>query len=100
MWPIQVACLNLPREMRYKVGSIFLLGIIPGPKEPENIDPYLDIFVDEVVSLDGMKLYNAYKEEEFYLKVKVVLNVLDYPSQSKVFHCQGECVVCIIATYT
>ncbi len=90
MWPIQIGCLNLPRRTRYKAGSLFLAGIIPGRKEPKNIDPYLDILVDELITINGSKLYDAYRNEDFSLKVKVVLNVFDYPGQNKVFHCQGK----------
>ena len=41
---------------------MILLGIIPGPKEPENFDPYLNIFTDEIEKLNGLKLYDEYKK--------------------------------------
>ncbi len=43
--------------MRYKSGSILSLGIILGPKEPANVDPYLSIFVDEIQMLNRLRVY-------------------------------------------
>ena len=31
---ISLVCLNLPIELRYLPENMFLLGVIPGPKEP------------------------------------------------------------------
>ena len=51
MWPIFLIPLNLPHHMRMKVGSMLLMGIIPGPKEPNDLDPYIDIVVDDIMDL-------------------------------------------------
>ena len=44
-YSVGVVCLvilNLPREERYKLENIIVVGIIPGPKEPKNIiNPFL-----------------------------------------------------------
>jgi hypothetical protein len=69
---------------------MFLIGIIPGKKEPHNMDPYLSILVDE---LNGSTFYDSYRGEHFSLKIDVLLHVLDYPGQNKVFHCQGKVLV-------
>lgn len=66
MWPIQVRCLNLPIKIRYKAGSLFLIGIMPERKEPQSLDPYLNIFVDDI-RINGSKLYDVYKNEELIL---------------------------------
>ena len=68
---------------------MMLVSIIPGPKGMLNIDPYLDIVVDDVTALNGIELYDAYDGCIFKLKATVLLHVLDYPGQNKVFHCQG-----------
>ena len=75
--------------MRIKPGAMFLTGIIPGPKEPKNMDPYLDIVVDDILDLENVTVYDAYKNESFSLKGNVLLHVLDYPGQNKVFKSQG-----------
>ena len=48
MWPIQIACLNLPHHIRYQPGSMMLIGIIPGPEEPKAVDTYLSVLVEEI----------------------------------------------------
>ena len=47
---IYCAILNLPREERYKQENILLLGVIPGPKEPDShqIGKILKPMVDEL----------------------------------------------------
>ena len=60
---IYVAILNLPRSKRYSSDNVILLGVIPGPKEPElTINSFLEPFVDELLQLwDGvaMKTHNS-----------------------------------------
>lgn len=48
MWPIMLSLLNLPAHLRNIRGSILLAGIIPGKDEPKNLDPYIEILVDEI----------------------------------------------------
>ena len=90
MWPITLEILNLPHQIRRLPGSIMLAGIIPGKSEPQNLDPYLEILVDELCSLNGLELFDGYHEEKFLLNVDILLHVLDYPGQNKVFHCHGK----------
>ena len=92
MWPIVMTILNLPRNIRNLPGSMCLVGIIPGKAEPRNMDPYLDIIVDEIIALNGSQLYDNYRKEFFKLKIDIMLHVLDYPGQAKVFHCQGTVI--------
>lgn len=45
---IYLTILNLPRQERYKLENIILVGIIPGPKEPPlTIDTYLKPLINE-----------------------------------------------------
>jgi hypothetical protein len=90
MSPIVLTILNLPRHTRNLPGSMLLVGIIPGNKEPSNMDPYLDILVDEILSLNGSTFYDGYQKETFKLHIDILLHVLDYPGHGKVFHCQGK----------
>lgn len=90
MWPITVSFLNLPPEYRRLAGFLKLLGIIPGKSEPKHTDPYLEVFVDELLDLNKTLIYDAYQDNMFKLNVSVMLHVLDYPGQCKIFHCHGE----------
>lgn len=69
---------------------MLLAGIIPGPKEPQNTDPYIQLVVEEILNLNGTEMYDAFKDESLELQANISLHILDYPGQNKVFHCQGE----------
>lgn len=92
MWPIFLTILNLPRHVRNLFSNILLVGIIPGKgsKEASNIQPYLEVLVDEILSLSNQVIFDAYHEAPFKLKVEVLLYVLDYPGVCKVFNTLGS----------
>ena len=49
--------MNLPRAVRYKRENVILCGLIPGPKEPSNINPFLRPLVEELLELwDGVEM--------------------------------------------
>ena len=59
---IYLTVMNLPRSLRNKQENVILVGLLPGPSEPSNLDGYLKPLVDELNELwDGkeLKLYNA-----------------------------------------
>ena len=43
--------MNLPQSVRFGRENVILIAIIPGPHEPRDINPYLEILVDELVNL-------------------------------------------------
>lgn len=54
---IYLTVLNLPRVVRYKRENVILVGIIPGPHEPKDINSFLKPLVDELLQLwNGVKL--------------------------------------------
>ena len=61
-------------------GSIMLIALIAGPKEPKNCNPYVDVLVD-VMHLNTLTVCDGYKDETFPLKANIVLNVFYYPGQ-------------------
>ena len=78
-----------------------LNGIVPGPGEPKDFDPYIEIVVDEVLSLNGVKVYDGYRNEQFQLQANIILQVFDYPGQKKVLKCVGKytkIIICICHT--
>ena len=58
---IYLAIQNLPRADRQKIDNIILVGMIPGPKEPEkDINSFLSPFVEELKTLyEGVALKNC-----------------------------------------
>lgn len=92
MWPISLSNLNLPRRLRSVFGNLMLVGIVPAQPdggEPKSLDPYLEIVVDELLSLTDMKLYDAFKKETFLFKATILNYELDYPGCTKIFAAAG-----------
>ena len=57
---IYLSVLNLPRSERYNLENIIVVGCIPGPNEPQNMNAYLKPMVDELLLLwDGI-LFQPY----------------------------------------
>ena len=92
MWPIVMAILNLPRNIRLAFGNLLLVGIVPGngTKEANSLDPYLNILVDELLELANRQVYDSYQQAPFRLKVELLLYILDYPAIGKVFNVMGS----------
>ena len=55
---IYLVVMNLPRTLRFKLENIILVGIIPGPSDPEHdINSFLDPLVNELLDFwTGVKL--------------------------------------------
>lgn len=91
MWPIMLTVLNLPKRIRNLFSNMMLVGIIPGNgnQEPKHLDPFLEVVVDELLSLSGSTFYDGYKKAPFEFKVQLLSYVLDYPGLNKVFLSTG-----------
>ena len=59
---IYLTIMNLPRNIRNKPENVILVGLLPGPSEPSNINRYLEPFVNELNELwqgKELKIYNV-----------------------------------------
>lgn len=65
MCPIFLIPLNLPHHLRKMSGAMMLCGIIPGPGEPKDMDPYVDVVVQNGMDLNKKVLYDGYRDEMF-----------------------------------
>ncbi|XP_052097487.1 uncharacterized protein LOC127732488 [Mytilus californianus] len=92
MWPLMLTWLNLPIPVRYILGPMMLVGIVPGTKteEPKNLDPYLDVLVDELLELSTCTMYDAYKGAPTTVKVALLQYLCDVPAFSKVLHVSSQ----------
>ena len=52
---------NLPHRIRMLSASAMLTGLIAGPNEPKDTNPYVDVLIDD--HLNSLKIYDGYKEE-------------------------------------
>lgn len=77
---IYLSWFNLPRTQRYKLNNISLIGIIPGPKEPElTLNSYIDHLVSDLLT--------------FWNGVELNVNVGSY-TQQRVVKCAIICCSC------
>ena len=78
--------MNLPRSERYKVESIIIVGIIPGPNEPKlNINTYLSPLVDELLKLwnDGIEIAPCGAQSKLF-RASLLCVACDIPASRKV----------------
>jgi hypothetical protein len=85
---IYMVCLSLPPAIRYKAENVFLVSIIPGPKEPnvEQLNRLLKPIVDDFLKLwnPGIRLScTAAKQFGRVVKCAIVPVVCDLPALRK-----------------
>lgn len=86
---ISMACLNLSPKVRYKFENLHIVGIIPGPREPdlETINNFLRPLIDDMVELwhPGVKLSRTASHAQGRV-VRAILAcvVCDLPAARKV----------------
>ena len=76
---IYLTVINLPRTIRYKLENMLIVGIIPGPKEPHDINPFLEPLVCEL--------------EQFWSGIKLPVCTIS-GSAEEVVKCALLCVCC------
>ncbi len=103
MWPLLVTLFSLPPEYRTVLGPLMVIGVIPGNSEtggePQSLDPYVEVFVDEILEIDGSVMFSAMKGKSVEVKASLLFITADLPAASKLCHttgCQGlsGCVFC------
>ena len=93
MWPLMLPILNLPVALRKSVGGILLVGVIPGNgrKEAFHIDPYIELIVDELLTLSECNIFHkGYMNAPINVKSKLLQFVLDFPGIAKVMQQPGQ----------
>jgi hypothetical protein len=81
-WPLVITCYNFPPWARYLLGMTTLLGVVPGSRldgSKLNLQPFLQILVDEILFIDtvGLEVYDKHKGEYFTCHVKLVQSLSD-----------------------
>lgn len=97
MWPLALACANLPGHLRMTLPATWIFCIVPAKGkdkgEPKDFQPFLEIVVDELNAYyqcglkdvqDSSHRYKppalqASQPERFDCKVKLLMGVMDYP---------------------
>ena len=87
---------NLPRNMRYKMENVILVGIIPGPKEPKlTINSYLAPLVEELKNLWKGVVLDVGLSSLPYISVRGALMCVscDIPATRKVLGFVGHSAI-------
>uniref|UniRef100_A0A251V5A0 Putative transposon, En/Spm-like, Transposase-associated domain protein n=2 Tax=Helianthus annuus TaxID=4232 RepID=A0A251V5A0_HELAN len=83
LWPVFLTIYNLPPWMSMKDSFVQVSLIIPGGKSPgQNIDVFLRPLIDELKELygEGIEVYDAYRKENFIMRVILLWTVSDFPA--------------------
>ena len=82
-WPVMLVIYNLPPWLCMKRKFTFLTLLISGPRQPGNdIDVYLAPLIDDLKTLwdEGVKVYDAHRQEEFNLRAVLLWTINDFPA--------------------
>ena len=84
---IYLSWFNLPRLLRYKLKNISLLGIIPGPREPElTVNSYIEQLVDDLLQFwERVELYvnEGSCTQRRVVKCAIICSSCDLPAGRK-----------------
>ena len=90
-WPIILFNYNLPPEIRFHVNQIVALGIIPGPKKPQDFDSFLWPFLQELHLLArGVRSFDVLGGTFFTLRAHLIVVFGDIPAMSMVMRMKGH----------
>ena len=74
---------NLPRNLRYKRENIILCGILPGPKEPKDLNSYLYPLVHELLLLWEGVVIKTQEHSEIIIRAALLCISSDIPATRK-----------------
>lgn len=106
IWPIILINLNLPPHERYLKENIILIGIIPGPKQPVDLDSFFYPLCMEMLKLqEGIPAWNGLLDQEFILRAHISLIGADQVGREKLMNMKGSgsykfCSYCQISGYS
>lgn len=94
VWPILVINLSLSPSERVKLKNMLPIGLIPGPRGPQNLNSFLVPFVDEMLQLkEGISAIDGTEEmgRRYYLmKAYTVAVTGDNPAVAKLMCMAGH----------
>lgn len=110
--PIVGMILNLPENLRHRSEYLPLIALVPGPKAPKSMNAYMQMVVDELLSLyrNGFDIEDPTILDDqrhpvtgrtVNVKVKLLFTCADYPAHCELNNQQGSsavngCIKCMI----
>jgi hypothetical protein len=91
IWPLILVCMNLPPHERFKRQNVLVVGFVPGPNNPKNLDSFMYPLIEEFLALErGIKAWNGYREKSFILHAHIAVVTGDMPGRSKLQGFKGS----------
>jgi hypothetical protein len=91
IWPLMLVNLNLPPSVRYRRKNLLIVGFIPGPRNPKDLNSYLQPLIAEFIQLQqGIVTFNAATNSEFKLFAHIVVVTADMPGREKLMYLKGN----------
>ena len=93
VWPIGVRIWNLHPEERNSKDFVLLTALVPGPKPPSNLGPYLKPLLEEIKKTEtaAAEIYNHNLRKQEKLKLTLATSLQDQMSQIKSTEHIGPC---------
>jgi hypothetical protein len=94
-WPLLIFNYNLPPEIRFQLDNMICVGVIPGPKKPQDFDSFLWPLVDELLRLElGVDGFDAHAQRPVRLRTYLLLVFGDIPAVSMAMKMKGHNGIC------
>jgi hypothetical protein len=83
--------MNLPPQERFKRQNILVVGFVPGPNNPKNLDSFMYPLIEEFRALGhGIEAWNGYRDKAFTLRAHITVVTGDMPGRSKLQGFKGS----------
>ncbi|KAF7348742.1 hypothetical protein MVEN_01393300 [Mycena venus] len=90
-WPLILFNYNLPPEIRFHLKHILCVGVIPGPKKPQDADSFLWPLIEELLKLElGVSAFDISASEKFALRAYLTTVFGDIPAISMIMRMKGH----------
>lgn len=94
-WPLILFNYNLPPDIRFNVNQILALGVIPGPKKPQDCDSFLWPFLQEMFHLaNGVRAFDILTATLFLLHAYLIVVFGDIPAIAMIMRMKGHNGLC------
>lgn len=91
VWPILLTNYSLAKTLRYNSENQIILGVIPGPTQPKDMNSFVLPIVDELKLLeDGVPAWDGYQMNDFTLRAHPIILQADSPGMSKLINLSGH----------
>ena len=87
---LYISVLNIPKSQRYKARWTMLIGLIPGPSEPEgHVNSYLSSIVDDLTLYTGIQIQSC-RGKVIFSRSLLLPVLADMPASRKLLQYKSQ----------